>query len=177
MNIISLDFHSLLIFRPTILPYNGATIGASFVSNDGNNERYATPACVTLQPYDEINESFLSYLQRLENHITLKDVTDATVKVKNFLNCIGPKYYQIVKNIISPSSPEAKTYEDLVKTLKDHIVSEPGKVAQQHKLCLRQQHECESIANYVAGLKEIRSKCNFICNNCKQSIFETHLRV
>lgn len=34
------------------------------------------------------------------------------------------------------------------------------------------QHEGESIANNVAGLKEIGEKCNFICNNCKHSTFE-----
>ncbi|GBP93681.1 Retrovirus-related Pol polyprotein from transposon 412 [Eumeta japonica] len=52
-----------------------------------------------------------------------------------------------------------------------------GEVALQHKFCLRQQQEGESIANYVAGLKGIGGKCNFICNNCQQSTFETHLRV
>lgn len=140
-----------------------------------NNER--TVSGITLQPYDENNESFSSYLQRLQNYITLKGVTSATVKVQIFLNCIGPKYYQVLKNITAPDSPESKSYDDLVKLLKNHIAPEPGEVAQQHKFCLRQQHECESIANYVAGLKEIGGKCNFICNNCKHSTFETHLRV
>ncbi|XP_045455951.1 uncharacterized protein K02A2.6-like [Melitaea cinxia] len=136
-----------------------------------------TVSGITLQPYDENNESFSTYLQRLQNYISLKGVTSATIKVQIFLNCIGPKYYQVLKNITAPECLESKSYDDLVELLRNHIAPEPGEVAQQHKFCLRQQHECESIANYVAGLKEIGGKCNFICNNCKNSTFETHLRV
>lgn len=132
---------------------------------------------ITLQPYDEINEAFSTYLQRLQNYITLKSVTDPGVKLQIFLNCIGPKYYQVLKNITAPETPESKSFDNLIKILGDHISPEPGEVAQQHKFCLRQQHEHESIANYVAGLKEIGGKCNFVCNNCKQTTFDTHLRV
>ncbi|CAK1601576.1 unnamed protein product [Parnassius mnemosyne] len=39
--------------------------------------------------------------------------------------------------------------------MSNHIAPEPGEVAQQHKFCLRTQNEYESVANYVAGLKEI----------------------
>ncbi|GBP78455.1 hypothetical protein EVAR_52260_1 [Eumeta japonica] len=105
---------------------------------------------ITLQPYDEQNESFSSYLQRLQNYITLKGVTNAT-------------------------RPREKSIDVLIKLLQNHIAPEPVKL--QHKFCLRQQQEGESIANYVAGLKGIGGKCNFICNNCQQSTFETHLRV
>ncbi|GBP19532.1 Uncharacterized protein K02A2.6 [Eumeta japonica] len=132
---------------------------------------------ITLQPYDEQNESFSSYLQRLQNYITLKGVTNATVKVQIFLNCIGPKHYQIIKNITAQEAPEKKSIDVLIKLLQNYIAPEPGEVALQHKFCLRQQQEGESIANYVAGLKGIGGKCNFICNNCQQSTFETHLRV
>ncbi|XP_028164865.1 uncharacterized protein K02A2.6-like [Ostrinia furnacalis] len=132
---------------------------------------------ISLQPYDEINESFDSYLQRLENYINLKGVTNATTKAHIFLNCIGPKYYQVLKNITSPSTPEGKDYNELVKILRNHIAPEPGEVALQHKFCLRSQHEYESIANYVAGLREIGGKCNFVCNGCQNSTFDTHLRV
>lgn len=146
------------------------------LSNQGNTST-STVSGITLQPYDEINESFDSYLQRLQNYITLKGVTNATTKLHIFLNCIGPKHYQVLKNLTAPNTPESKTYEDLVQILRNHIAPEPGEVAQQHKFCLRIQQEQESIANYVAGLKEIGGKCNFVCNGCKISTFETHLRV
>ncbi|GBP51893.1 Uncharacterized protein K02A2.6 [Eumeta japonica] len=109
---------------------------------------------ITLQPYDEQNESFSSYLQRLQNYITLKGVTNATVKVQIFLNCIGPKHYQIIKNITAPEAPEKKSIDVLIKLLQKHR-TRTGEVALQHKFCLRQQQEGESIANYVAGLKGI----------------------
>ncbi|XP_045500051.1 uncharacterized protein K02A2.6-like [Colias croceus] len=132
---------------------------------------------ITLQPYDENNESFASYLQRLENYINLKGVTNDKTKSQIFLNCIGPKYYQVLQNITAPDSPKTKSYYDLIQLLKNHIAPEPGEVAQQHKFCLRQQYECESISNYVAGLKELGGKCNFKCASCQHSTFETHLRV
>ncbi|GBP52474.1 hypothetical protein EVAR_32030_1 [Eumeta japonica] len=83
---------------------------------------------ITLQPYDEQNESFSSYLQRLQNYITLKGVTNATVKVQIFLNCIGPKHYQIIKNITAPEAPEKKSIDVLIKLLQNHIAPEPVKL-------------------------------------------------
>ncbi|XP_052751504.1 uncharacterized protein K02A2.6-like [Galleria mellonella] len=136
-----------------------------------------TVSGIVLQPYDELHESFGSYIQRLNNYINLKGVTSPVTKLQIFLNCIGAKYYQVLKNINAPDTLENKTYEQLVEILKNHIAPEPGEVAQQHKFCLRIQNENESIANYVAGLKEIGGKCNFICNSCKSTTFDTHLRV
>ncbi|XP_052754781.1 uncharacterized protein K02A2.6-like [Galleria mellonella] len=136
-----------------------------------------TVSGIVLQPYDELHESFGSYIQRLNNYINLKGVTSPVTKLQIFLNCIGAKYYQVLKNITAPDTLENKTYEQLVEILKNHIAPEPGEVAQQHKFCLRIQNENESIANYVAGLKEIGGKCNFICNSCKSTTFDTHLRV
>lgn len=132
---------------------------------------------INLQPYDEVNETFESYIQRLQNYITLKNVSDPTVKLQLFLNCIGPKYYQVLKNLTAPETPESKTYETLINTLKDYIAPEPGEVAQQHKFCLRTQQEQESLSNYVSALKALGGKCNFVCGSCKKSTFETHLRV
>ncbi|XP_052753936.1 uncharacterized protein K02A2.6-like [Galleria mellonella] len=136
-----------------------------------------TVSGIVLQPYDELHESFGSYIQRLNNYINLKGVTSPVTKLQIFLNCIGAKYYQVLKNITAPDTLENKTYEQLVEILKNHIAPEPGEVTQQHKFCLRIQNENESIANYVAGLKEIGGKCNFICNSCKSTTFDTHLRV
>ncbi|GBP47942.1 Retrovirus-related Pol polyprotein from transposon 412 [Eumeta japonica] len=55
-------------------------------------------------------------------------------------------------------APEKKSIDVLIKLLQNHIAPEPGEVALQHKFCLRQQQEGESIANYVAGLKGIGVK-------------------
>ncbi|GBP56743.1 Uncharacterized protein K02A2.6 [Eumeta japonica] len=55
-------------------------------------------------------------------------------------------------------APEKKSIDVLIKLLQNYIAPEPGEVALQHKFCLRQQQEGESIANYVAGLKGIGVK-------------------
>lgn len=152
-----------------------ASLEQSLMNQPGSSK--SSIGGIQLQAYDETNETFDSYIQRLQNYINLKDVTNSTTKTQIFLNCIGPKYYQVLKNITAPDSPEKKSYEELVKILKNHIAPEPGEIAQQHRFCLRSQNEHESIANYVAGLKEIGGKCNFICTSCSKSTFDTHLRV
>ncbi|XP_031332347.1 uncharacterized protein K02A2.6-like [Photinus pyralis] len=136
---------------------------------------------VHLQPFDENNESFNTYIQRLENHLSLRGITDETPeadrkKVQIFLNYLGPKMYQTLSNITSPDSPSSKTYKEVVQLLKMHICPPPSEIAEQHRFSLRVQHEGESIANFVAELKRLTTNCNFKCIECDKPTINTHLR-
>lgn len=147
------------------------------------NVQANTGDCRGLQlvAFDEVNETFESYLQRVENYLEIRDLKEDTPendkkRVQIFLNCLGPKLYHTLTCLTAPDEPKTKKYKDLVEMLQNHVCPKPSEVAEQHKFTLRTQHEGESISNFQADLKKIASKCNFVCENCKKSTIATHLR-
>jgi hypothetical protein len=134
-----------------------------------------------LQPYDETQETFTNYLQRLDNYITIRGLVTNTPevnaqKVQIFINCLGPKTYQTLTSLTAPDLPNKKDFKTLTTLLKNHLSPQASEIAEQHKFLLRLQHEGESIANFVADLKMHTTNCNFICPSCKHSTTDTHLR-
>ncbi|XP_055838569.1 uncharacterized protein K02A2.6-like [Episyrphus balteatus] len=128
------------------------------------------------EQYNENEEPFNNYIKRLENYLALRSLTDATKKRQVLINCIGAKYYQLLSNLTAPEEPDAKTYDELVVLLKNHLSPKPNEITEQHKFLLRLQHEGESISNYMAELKKLSAYCNFTCEACKKSTLSTHLR-
>lgn len=92
------------------------------------------------------------------------------------LNYLNPRIYQTLTKLTTPELPNTKTYQELVKLLKQHLTPQSSVIAEQHKFALRTQHEGETIANYVAKLRKMTLYCDFKCEHCKKSTINTHLR-
>ena len=136
---------------------------------------------IYLQPYDELNESFEIYLQRLQNYLALRNLSDDTSEnnvksVQILLNCLGPKTYQTLVSLTAPDLPSTKKYQDLIDLLRSHLCPKPSEIAEQYKFLTRIQHEGESIAQFQAELKKLTVNCNFTCENCKKPTVNTYLR-
>lgn len=134
-----------------------------------------------MQPYEESNESFDSYLQRLDNHLELKGIHGSTpecnkVRIRILISCLSPKVYTILTKLTAPDAPNTKTYDELVTVLKEYLSPKASIIAEQHKFTLRLQHEGETIADYVAELKKMTINCEFKCEGCSASTINTHLR-
>ncbi|KAK9681119.1 hypothetical protein QE152_g38557 [Popillia japonica] len=134
-----------------------------------------------LQAYDESNESFDCYLQRLDNHLKLKRVDDTTpasdkICVQILIGCLSPKIYQTLTKLTAPELPSTKTYKQLIKLLKEYLSPQASIIAEQHKFYTRMQLEGEAIQNYVAELRKLTINCNFNCPSCQASTIDTHIR-
>lgn len=136
---------------------------------------------IQLQPFDEEQESFDTYIERLENYLELRNLGGNTPdndskRVQILISCLGPRHYQLLTNLTSPDLPKTKEYFELITLLKGHLCPAPNEVAEQHKFALRVQHEGESISSYQAELKRLTKNCKFVCESCKASTINTHLR-
>ncbi|XP_065219279.1 uncharacterized protein LOC135844838 isoform X2 [Planococcus citri] len=127
------------------------------------------------QPYKEADESFSSFLERLENHISYRAIPE-TDKAKVFINSLSPKHYSLLKTLVQPSLPKEKTYDDLTKVLKAHLEPQPNHVAEQYKFTKFTQKENESFSDFLGRLQQAAGKCDFKCPHCDKSTIETHLR-
>lgn len=147
----------------------------------GDGEEKSDVRGLHLTSFDETVESFESYLLRLENYLELRNIdvkTDVGNKtsVKVLINCLGPKLFHTLTSLTSPDSPKDMKYEELTKILKNFVCPTPNAVAEQHKFTLRVQHEGETISQFQAELKRLSKHCRFICESCKKSTADTHLR-
>jgi hypothetical protein len=134
-----------------------------------------------MQPFDESNETFQNFLQRLESYFELKGVTGETPeinakKVNHLITLLSPTHFTLLASLTAPDPPKSKTFEELSTLLKNHMNPVPSEIAEQHKFSMRMQNEGESISKYVAELKGMTTNCNFKCNGCQQPTNNTHLR-
>ena len=78
-----------------------------------------------------------------------------------FLSIIGPTTYKLLSSLIAPDKPGGKSYEDLVKVLKEHHNPIPSEIVQRYKFHTRIRKPEESTTQFVAELRALAQYCNF----------------
>ena len=82
------------------------------------------------------------------------DIADGkTVAV--LLTVIGTKAYTLLKNIVAPDKPATKEYNQLVEAFRVHLDLKPITIVERFKFHCRNQHEGESMAQYIAELRKL----------------------
>ena len=113
-----------------------------------------------IEAFDETQESWESYTERLEQYFKVNKVDDE-LKVAALLSLIGGKTYTLLRNLATPEKPADKTYDEIVKLLKDHLSPEPLQIAERHRFIKRVQLEGENINTYVAALRKLSEHCGY----------------
>lgn len=113
-----------------------------------------------LLDFDENNDVWSNYEDRLDEFISLNDVADAK-KVSLLIASVGSKTYALLKDLAAPTKPNTMTYVALTKLLRDHFCPQPLKYAERYKLRERKQHPEESMHDYVAALRKLAKHCQF----------------
>jgi len=134
-----------------------------------------------LEPFDESNETFNTYIQRLENYFELNDLVsdDETTdkkKVQLLISCLNPKYFQLLTELTAPEQPKSMKFKILITLLKNHLCPTPNEIAEQNRFYIRNQNDGESISVFVKELRKLTLHCNFNCKKCKASTIDIHLR-
>ena len=83
-----------------------------------------------------------------------EDEKQKTVAV--FLTVIGAKTYSLLRDLVHPDKPATKTYGQLIAKIGTSIV-----IAERFKFHARVQHQGETVANFLAGLRKLSEHCQF----------------
>lgn len=82
-------------------------------------------------------------------------------KVVVLFSIIGGKTYDLLWNLLSPTDPKDKTFDELVKTLSDHFEPKPIVIA-EHFHFHKQNHTAdESVNQFMAELRRLARHCEF----------------
>ena len=74
----------------------------------------------TVGEYDNTREDWLSYTERLQQYFAANDVRNAEKQRAIFLNTVGASTYQLIKSQLAPSKPAERSFNELVKLVRDH---------------------------------------------------------
>lgn len=131
------------------------------------------PILGSIEKYNT-SEPFDAYIQRLNSFFVANDIgqyaatADAAVKAAAetkkaavLISVIGKDAYQVLVNLCSPTLPATYTYEQLVTKLKSHYVPVKLQIAESFKFRKCVQQEGQSVAEYVALLREAASHCDY----------------
>src|SRR5687768_9921029 len=97
-----------------------------------------------MQIFDPSLEDFPTYLERLEIFMIAKGTKEAR-KVAILLNYIGRETYATLRNLLVPTKPIDKPYDELVQTLQQHFNPAPNPTAERFKFSSRTQNSNESV--------------------------------
>ncbi|XP_039750618.1 uncharacterized protein LOC120626866 [Pararge aegeria] len=64
-------------------------------------------------------------------------------------------------DLCSPVHPEDKTFDQLVKLVKDHLEPERSEIAERHIFRQRKQQQGEGVKVYLQNLKHLAKTCSF----------------
>ena len=100
-----------------------------------------------------------SYIERLEQY--QRRCVDATKKRAILISCVGDRTYQVLKDILSSTSPTAADFKTIMDKVTEHFQPEPSEIIQQFRFLTQVHQSHESVATYIAQLKQIAENCNF----------------
>ena len=66
-----------------------------------------------------------------------------------------------MRNLVSPAKPGEKSYDELVKTLKDHFNPTPSEMVQCSRFHSHFRKPGETVDTFVSELRSLTEFCNF----------------
>ena len=78
--------------------------------------------------YNELTETWKSYTERVAQFFVANQVANDR-KVPALLAIMGGKTYGLLRNLTMPENPSTKSYDEIVKLLKDHLSPKPLVIA------------------------------------------------
>ena len=110
--------------------------------------------------FDSAQEDWTSYIERLEQYFATNDIADEKRRAI-LLTVSGPSTYKVIRNLVAPAKPTDKSFEELVKIVRDQYQPKPSAIVQRLKFntCVRQPGQ--SVTAFVAELHRLTEFCDF----------------
>lgn len=105
-------------------------------------------------------EDWETYIERLELYLEVKEVK-AEKRTAHLLTKVGMETYKLIRELCAPVKPKDKKFKDIVELIKNHYNPKRNEAMERCKFQKVSQAPNETIANYVARLKELSLFCNF----------------
>ncbi|KAK8788142.1 hypothetical protein V5799_022084 [Amblyomma americanum] len=113
-----------------------------------------------VEEYDN-KEPWSSYTERLDAFFKANGIEDDDKKKWVFLSTVGTSTYATLRSLLAPVKPKEKKFTELMAILNSHFSPAPSEIAESYRFHTRVQLENESVAVFVAELRQMAEHCNF----------------
>ena len=86
---------------------------------------------------------------------------DGSMKRAIPLSVRGAATYKLIRSLTAPQKPTNYSYEDLKQMVKTHYNPKPSVIVQRFKFNTQVRQVGESIAKFVAELRQLSEFCDF----------------
>ena len=116
----------------------------------------------TVSAYEPGKEDWSTHIERLNHYFVANGVQDAAKKRAILLTACGASTYKLIRSLL-PTAEAINTtsYADLVKLVKNYYEPAPSKIMQRWKFNTRNCQQGESIATYMAALRQLTEHCGY----------------
>lgn len=97
------------------------------------------------------NEQWSAYIEQLEQFFEANDIAKGK-HVATLLSVMGTSTCELLRNLVQPNKPKAKTFDEIVAILKGHFEPRPLLVAERLHFTHCNQKASQSVALYVAAI-------------------------
>ncbi|KAM3955191.1 uncharacterized protein ACR2FA_010934 [Aphomia sociella] len=116
-----------------------------------------------LEPFELGSKQWPTYIRRVNQYIKLNEIKHE-LRVPLLITVVDETTYSLMCDLCSPSHPESKTFDELVKLVSDHLEPKRSEIAERHVFRLRRQQTGEPLTDYLQTLKHLATTCNFGVN-------------
>ena len=114
-----------------------------------------------ISPFNLQHGDFNEYMERLEQYFVANKIEDDKQKTAIFITVIGEETYSLLRNLMAPIKPHSKSCTELANLLIEHLNPKPIVIAERFKFYGRNQHEGESVSEFLAELRRLSLHCEF----------------
>ena len=114
----------------------------------------------SISEFQHNSEDLATYLERVELYFSANDIPDAK-QVPIFRNVVASATYGLLRSLLAPVNPKDKSLAELMQTLKSHFEPKRNIIAEWFRFHRWNQMAGESVAQFVAELRHIASRCEF----------------
>ena len=115
----------------------------------------------SLSAFNPSTTNWQSYVDQLNYYFIANDIATDKKKVAVLLSLCGPATFKTICSLVDAERLKDIKYDDLVQTLSEHYDPVPSSIVQRYKFYNCNREEGESIAKFVAALREIAKYCDY----------------
>ena len=106
-------------------------------------------------------EDWTDYTDRLDSYFLANDITANAKKTAILVSSVGAKTFKLMKDLVSPTSPQEKGYTGLCDVIKAHFTPKASKIMARYRFYSRNRNSGESVSQYIAELRHLAKDCSF----------------
>ena len=114
-----------------------------------------------ISEFDSTSKDWVSYTERLQQYFVANGVGAAEKQRAILLSICGATAYRLIHSLVAPDKPSNHSFGELVKLVRAHHNPKPSATVQRFKFNSRCRRQEESVAAFVAELRQLTEYCDF----------------